>query len=333
MRIAQVVQVNRPGVMRLLQVRRENSIQRPLLQHQLSDAQLHRLGVVIDDIAVLEALGIHQPVHKLTRHAIDRQVAQLVAIATQRQFIVQHFADQRAVHTVHTAGDDLVLDRLGDVQRHLPIQIGVLHQRVDQFLAIPRQRTAPDHIVNHQHARIRQVHRLAVPRRPLRVAHPDPLPRQLAVLPEPLVRRHDRRIPLLRQHDFNQILHVLDVRNPPPLLVRRHMVFAARIGQLLNHQVRHLLRHRVAHLHMVPTPHLVRRPVNRLDDLLPAERNHQPVALAKPVECHCRHLVHCLPSFPGRVHSENRTVQDQTGPAPFEGIQGHFPTSDNPNSP
>ena len=39
MRIAQVVQVDRAGVVRALQVRREDRVQRPLLEHQLRDAR------------------------------------------------------------------------------------------------------------------------------------------------------------------------------------------------------------------------------------------------------------------------------------------------------
>ncbi len=68
--IAEIVQMNRARVVRVFEIGGKNGIKRPLLEHQLGDAQLHGFGVVVDDVAVFKALGIHQPIHVLARNAI-----------------------------------------------------------------------------------------------------------------------------------------------------------------------------------------------------------------------------------------------------------------------
>ena len=294
-RIAQVVQVQRAGVVRVLEVGGEDRVQRPLLEHQLRDAQLDGLGVVVDDVAVLEALRVHQPVHELPRHAVDRQVAQLVAVAAQRQLVVEQLADQRAVHAAHAAGDDLVFHRLGDVERDLFVQVGVAHERVDEFLAVPRQRAAARDGFHQQHAGVGEVHGLVAVVLVL-VAHADALAGQLAVLAEALVGGDDRRVALLGQHDLDQVLHVLDVRNAAAVFVGRDMVLAVRIGKLLDDEFGHLLGHRLPGFDVIAPVHFVGGPADRQHDFVAPERHHHPIPLAEPVEDRRLALVHaCLP--------------------------------------
>ena len=283
-RVAEVVEVDRARVVRRLQVLREDRVQRPLLEHQLRDAQLHRLGIVVDDVAVLLALGVHQAVDELARDAVHREVAQLVAVATEGKLVVQQLAYEVAVDAVDAARDDLVLDRLRDVEGDFLVEVRVAAEGVDQLLAVPGHRVALVGGLDEQEAGVGQVHGLAVAGAGAALADADALAGELAVLAVALVGGDDGGVPLLGQHDLDEVLHVLDARDLAAFRVGRDEVLALGVEQLRDDQVRQLLRHVRADLHVVAARDFLRRAGNRLHDLVAPERHHHPVALHEAVE-------------------------------------------------
>ena len=96
-----------------------------------------------------------------------------------------------------------------------------------QLLAVPGQR-ACSRATDSTSSMLASVTSTACRRRVAVAAHADALARQLAVLAVALVGGDDRRVALLGQHDLDQVLHVLDVRNAPAVLVGGDVVFAAR---------------------------------------------------------------------------------------------------------
>ncbi len=187
------------------------------------------------------------------------------------------------------------------------------HQRVNQLLAIPRQRAAANNGVHQQHAGIRQVHGFGLAGSLALAPHTNALARDLAMLAKPLVGRHDRRIALLRQHNFNQVLHVFQMRNAAAVLIRRHMIFAARVRQLLNHQIRHLGGHGFANFHLIAAAHFLRGAGNGANNLVPAERHNHAITLAESVEFHGNSFIHDNPGSPFATTHKRKTERHKTG--------------------
>jgi len=137
MGIPQVVQVDRPGIVGPLDLGAEDGIQRPLLEDELGQPQVHRLGVVVHDVAVLGRLLVHQILHEVLGYPVDGEVAQVRVVTPLGQLVVDQFPDQGGVHRLHLAVDDAVLHRLGHPDGHLDRQVGVLGDGVDDALVIP----------------------------------------------------------------------------------------------------------------------------------------------------------------------------------------------------
>ena len=94
MGIAQVVEVDGAGVVGGLHLGGEDRVKTPLLQDQLRNRKIHRLGVVVDDVAVLVRLGVHQVLDELPGNRIHRQVAKTADISVGLEDVVHHLANQ-----------------------------------------------------------------------------------------------------------------------------------------------------------------------------------------------------------------------------------------------
>ena len=70
-RIAQIVQMDGARVMSVLHIRREDRLKAPLLQDQFRDAQIHRLRIVRDDVAVFLRFLVHQVFDELARNMVQ----------------------------------------------------------------------------------------------------------------------------------------------------------------------------------------------------------------------------------------------------------------------
>ena len=232
MRIAQVVQMDRAGVVGLLDLGGEDGVERPLLQDQLGDPEIDRLGVVVDDVAVLDRLREHQAFEQRARDRVERQIAQLVLELELGKCVVDHGADQLGAQRGEIAGDHPVLDDLGDIGGQILGDLGFLQQGVDDPLAVPGLGQAGGGGGDDQQAGIGHIHILATG---IGIAHLDALAGHVALLAIAFVGGGNFLFALLHQGDLDQILDILNGRNAAPLGVRLHVILGKRRVQLLQH--------------------------------------------------------------------------------------------------
>ena len=140
MRIAEIVDVYGAGIVCALDVRREYRVQRPLLEHKFGNSQVNRLGIIVDDIAVLCRLREHQLLYKVPGDAVERQVTQLAAEAAFGEFVIDQFADQGCVHRADFACNNRVFHRFRNAHRDFRGELGLFHDLLDDPVPVPRQR-------------------------------------------------------------------------------------------------------------------------------------------------------------------------------------------------
>ena len=245
--------------MRVFDLRREDGVHRPLLQDQLGDPQVHGLGVVVHDVAVFDGLGEHQPVEVIAGDAVQRKVLQLGLMAAGGEIVVDQLADQLGADGFQAAGDHLVFHGLGYAQRHVRRQPDFFRELPHDARTVPRQRFVRRHGLHQQQTGVGDILGRAGPG----LAHPDMLARLFAQFAVAFVRRHDGGIALIRQHDFHEVLHILDAGDAMALGVRRDEVFVLRLGQLRQYAVGDPLRHVRRRGHARVTCHAFHRLADR----------------------------------------------------------------------